>query len=809
MNWRDHVMLCPNCGRPSTAGRCLWCAFDANDAAAVSRLRAHKAQQRVQRARQPRWYPLLNGLFSIDLREFGLFLRTLLKWIALGGGVGALAGTASAIFLITLSWATQTRIDAPNLLYLLPAAGFVVGWVYHTFAGSAARGNNLVIEEVNANQSTIPLRMAPLVLFGTIATHLFGGSAGREGTAIQMGASLADGLRRVLGLSAEDRRLMIMAGVSGGFGSVFGTPIAGFIFGMEVQSVGRVRYEGIIPCLTAALVGDWVTRLLGAAHSHYPHLAQLELDPLLLIKVVLAGIAFGITSLLFIELTHGVRYLARVLVRWAPLRPVLGGVVLVLLTLILGTHDYLGLSLPLIENSLDGVGVIGFAFLLKLIFTAVTLGTGFLGGEVTPLFVIGATLGYSLGRLLGVEPAVMASLGFVAVFAGASNTPLACAIMGIELFGGGSPIYLAVACFVAYLASGHRGIYVTQRIGAPKVAGLRIAADDDLAAVSERRGGWLPQPERAPLDLLARTARLIMSPEPVRAAPNESLDQLVLRALREGVRTLPVVDASGRLVGIVTDHDLRRANVPASLHQLKQMTPAERAGLLVPLRDKRVCDVMTQPAASVRDTETLHELLGRILRDQLKRLPVIDASGRLIGMVTRSDVLRELIFADQQPDEDGLSGRLIDWEARVADVIPEPAAVIDERAPLGDVIAQMRAAGQKRVLVAGADARLRGLITPGDLLERAGQAERPALLAALGGVSGDSLRLPELTAADVMTAPLITVEGETTAREALRLLLEHQIKRLPVIDSAGRPVGMVGRDGLMRALIALDHESSD
>jgi CBS domain-containing protein len=299
---------------------------------------------------------------------------------------------------------------------------------------------------------------------------------------------------------------------------------------------------------------------------------------------------------------------------------------------------------------------------------------------------------------------------------------------------------------------------------------------------------------------------MVMSPEPVRTTPDERVDQMVLRALREGVRTLPVVDAAGRLIGIVTDHDLRRADIPASLHQLKQMTPAERVSLLAPLRAKRVRDVMTQPAASVRDNETLHELIGRILRDQLKRLPVVDAAGHLIGMVTRSDILRELIFADLQTDEDGMLGQLIDWEARVADVNPEPAAVIGEAAPLGDVIARMRASGQKRMLVVREDGRLCGLITPGDLLERAGQAGRPALLAALGG---EFPTLPALTASDVMTSAPITVEGTTTAREALRLLLEHQIKRLPVIDAAGRPLGMVGRDGLMRALIALDQELSD
>jgi H+/Cl- antiporter ClcA len=419
--------------------------------------------------------------------DFFLFLRMLLKWGVLGSAVGVLAGTASAIFLISLTWATNFRLANPDILFLLPIGGLVVGWIYHRFAGTAARGNNLVIEEVHTNKSLIPLRMAPFVLFGTVVTHLFGGSAGREGTAIQMGASLADGLRRALHLSAEDRRLMIMAGISGGFGSVFGTPVAGFVFGMEVQSVGRIRYEGIIPCLVAAVVGDLVTRGLGVKHSVYPVLANVEIEPILLLKVAVAGIAFGLCSIAFVELTHRIKHWQSRWIKYPPLRSFVGGAVIVALTLVVGTRDYLGLSLPLIQQSVTGAGVVTFAFLLKLVFTAITLGSGFMGGEVTPLFVIGSALGYTLGLALGVNPALLAAIGFVAVFAGASNTPLACSLMALELFGGGSAIYIVVGCVIAYLASGHRGIYTTQIINAPKSSGVDVLADEPLHLMAERR----------------------------------------------------------------------------------------------------------------------------------------------------------------------------------------------------------------------------------------------------------------------------------------------------------------------------------
>ncbi|MBX3015534.1 MAG: chloride channel protein [Caldilineaceae bacterium] len=438
-------------------------------------------------------YQAVNALFILHLADFVAFLRLGSRWLLLGGIVGVLAGTAAWLFLTFLAWATATRLAHPTLLYLLPVIGLGMGWIYARCGGTAALGNNLVIDEVNHNRSTIPLRMAPLVLLGTVLTHLGGGSAGREGTAIQMGASLADGVRRLLGLTGEDRRLLLMAGISGGFGSVFGVPAAGFVFGMEVQSVGRMRYEGLMPCLVASLVGDWVARAWGTPHMHYPHFDPIPLSISLLLKVGVAGIVFGWASLLFVELIHGIKHTMGRISAWSPLYPFLGGVTIIVLTGLVGTRDYLGLSLPLINASVEGQAVAPWAFALKLLFTAITLGTGYFGGEVTPLFVIGATLGASLTGLLGGPPGLLAAVGLVAVFAGASNTPLACAIMGIELFGSGIAPYLCLGCVVAYLASGHRGIYMTQRVHQPKSTLAALQPDDNLRMLRERRGGgWLP-----------------------------------------------------------------------------------------------------------------------------------------------------------------------------------------------------------------------------------------------------------------------------------------------------------------------------
>lgn len=398
------------------------------------------------------------------LRYYAQVSLALVRWAVLGAMVGVLAGSAAAVFLISLEWATQTRLDNPSLLWGLPLAGLLVGYLYYRFGKRANEGNHLVIAEIHENRDRIPLRMTPFVLVGTLLTHLFGGSAGREGTAVQMGASLADALRRVLRLPVEMRPLLIMAGISGGFGGVFGTPIAGFVFGMEVPSMGKMRYDALVPCLVAAVVGDWTSHAWGATHSLYPPMAQATLEPFLLVKVALASVAFGLVSHAFVRGVAMVKAWHKRFVRYAPFFPVVGGVVVIALTLLVQTQDYLGLSLPLIQQSVRGEGVLWEAFALKLLFTVVTLGSGFMGGEVTPLFVIGATLGYTLGTLLGIDPAWLASVGFVAVFAGASNTPLASALMGIELFGSGALMYVFVACAVAYVFSGHASIYHTQRV---------------------------------------------------------------------------------------------------------------------------------------------------------------------------------------------------------------------------------------------------------------------------------------------------------------------------------------------------------
>ena len=392
-------------------------------------------------------------------REQPQLWRYLVLWAGLGTAVGTLAGSASAVFLISLDAAGAARLDHPWFVYLLPLGGLLVGWLYHLLGKDVESGNNLILDEIHEPKVGVPMRLAPLVLVATVLTHLVGGSAGREGTAVQMGGGLAAVLGRLLRM--KDVRVLLMCGISGGFGAVFGTPLAGLIFGLEVLTVGRLRTDAIYPCLIASLVGDAVCTAWGVTHTHYDPPEVPSMSPRLIASVLLMAVGFGLAARAFVELTHTItKGFQRI--PFAPLRPVIGGVMLIGLVWLVGTRDYLGLSLPLLTASVSGAVTLG-AFAWKLGFTALTLGSGFKGGEVTPLFVIGATLGHTLGRLLDLPPGFGAALGFAAVFGAAANTPLACVVMGIELFGIGYGVPLALSCVPAFVVSGEAGIYSAQR----------------------------------------------------------------------------------------------------------------------------------------------------------------------------------------------------------------------------------------------------------------------------------------------------------------------------------------------------------
>jgi len=410
-----------------------------------------------------------------SISDLSVMLRTFVKWLLLLALLSGIVGSLVALFLWLLDFATKYRMAHEWLIYLLPVAGIAIYFLYTLWGKNAEAGNNLIIDEIHQPGGGVPARMTPLVLFTTIVTHLFGGSAGREGTAVQMGGSMAGEIGRRFKLSDKEMSVLLMTGIAAGFGAVFGTPAAGAIFAIEVLTRGRVRYTAILPCLVASLLADITTTAWGIHHTQY-HItsvvgaAFLHFDIYLLLKTVLAGVAFGLAAYFFAELSHSIKGISKKLIKPEWLIPIIGGLIIIGLCYLLGTTDYIGLGVTgqynssvSIINAFHAGGATNWSWLWKIILTAVTLSTGFKGGEVTPLFFIGATLGNAMAMHTGAPIDIFAALGFIAVFAGATNTPIACTIMGVELFGAEYTLYFAVACFVAYYFSGTSGIYTTQR----------------------------------------------------------------------------------------------------------------------------------------------------------------------------------------------------------------------------------------------------------------------------------------------------------------------------------------------------------
>jgi H+/Cl- antiporter ClcA len=402
-------------------------------------------------------------------------LPGLVKLILLIIAVSLIIGSAVALFLWLLTTAIHYRFKYTWLLYLLPLAGILIHLIYKSVGQSSEKGNNLIIDEIHQPGGGVPARMAPIILLTTIITHLFGGSAGREGTAVQMGGSIAAMFGKWFKVNKMEMRTLLIAGLAAGFGAVFGTPLTGAIFAIEVLTLGKLEYKALLPALLASIVGDWAVGAWQVHHTtyHIDALAALTISANLILigKVIIASAAFGLISYVFAAGVHQIKNLFLKLIKIEWLIPVLGGAIIIGLTYVLGKPDYLSLG---VEPEYPGAVTIPSAFaiggsdtwswLWKTIYTIITLSTGFKGGEVTPLFYIGATLGNSLAILLNSPVSLFAALGFIAVFAGATNTPLTCTIMGAELFGSEHLLLFAIACFTAYLFSGHKSIYSSQRI---------------------------------------------------------------------------------------------------------------------------------------------------------------------------------------------------------------------------------------------------------------------------------------------------------------------------------------------------------
>ena len=393
------------------------------------------------------------------LRHVGQYVLVLVKWLAVGALVGAVGGVVGSFFHIGVDYATQFRQEHSWILYLLPAAGLLIVGLYR-LTKTEGKGTNAIIESVHFG-SEVPLLLIPVIFLSTVVTHLCGGSAGREGAALQIGGGIGYQTGRALHLGEKDLPLATLCGMSGVFSALFGTPLTGTIFALEVISVGVLYYAGLVPCLTAAVTAYFVSGLMGVKPTRF-QVSMPELEGGTLLRVLILAILCALVSIVFVKGLHWVEDLAeKILVnKW--LRAAVGGGLLILLTVLLGTR-YNGAGMEIIESAMSGDARV-WDWILKILFTAVTIGCGFKGGEVVPSFFVGATFGCVAGSLLGLPGGVGAAVGLVSVFCGAVNCPVASVILSVELFGSGGVVYFALACAISYMLSGYCGLYSSQTI---------------------------------------------------------------------------------------------------------------------------------------------------------------------------------------------------------------------------------------------------------------------------------------------------------------------------------------------------------
>ena len=392
--------------------------------------------------------------------HMGPYAAALLKWIVVGGLVGGVGGVVGALFHLGVNYATSVRLAHPWVLYLLPLGGLVIAGLYR-LCKLEGKGTNAVIESVHFG-SDVPVLLVPLIFVSTVITHLCGGSAGREGAALQIGGGIGYRTGRLLHLGEKDLPLATLCGMSGVFSALFGTPLTATVFALEVISVGVLYYAGLVPCITAAMTGYLISLLLGVPPTRFT-VAMPALDAWTMLLVLVLAILCALVSILFCRGLHITEHLAARLVKNSYLRAAAGGVVIIALTLLLGTTDYNGAGMDVIQRALNGQAN-GWAWLLKLLFTAITIGCGFKGGEVVPSFFVGAAFGCWAGMLLGLPPAFAAAIGLVAVFCGAVNCPIASVVLSVEMFGAEGMLYFAMACAISYVLSGYCGLYSSQTI---------------------------------------------------------------------------------------------------------------------------------------------------------------------------------------------------------------------------------------------------------------------------------------------------------------------------------------------------------
>lgn len=397
-----------------------------------------------------------------ETREVLQTIRSFLKWVLIAHLTGAAGGLVGSAFHLSVSHATAFRLAHPWLLYLLPAGGMVIGLIYH-FLHTENKNTNTIIDAVQLG-NPVPLALVPTIYFSTVLTHLFGGSAGREGAALQIGGSLGFGVGRLCRLDDKDMRIATLSGMSAVFSALFGTPLTATVFALEVISVGVIYYSAFVPCLVSSLIALQIASLFGIAPERFVIQTLVPLGGAGVLKVAGLAIFCTVISIVFCLTMHGTEHLLHKKIPDDFVRVIVGGAVIVGLTKLLGTGDFNGAGMDVIRRAVEQGVTRPDAFLWKLLFTAITLGTGYKGGEVVPCFFVGATFGCAVRSLFGLPAGFAAAIGLVCVFCGAVNCPLASILLSVELFGSEEIVYFALACGVAYMLSGYFGLYSSQKI---------------------------------------------------------------------------------------------------------------------------------------------------------------------------------------------------------------------------------------------------------------------------------------------------------------------------------------------------------
>jgi len=400
----------------------------------------------------------MREFFKSQLSHAGAFVR----WVVIGCGIGLLVGAVAVAFHFGIELANELRIAHPWLIWLLPVGGVAIVLLYRFGGMSEDRGTNLVLVAVQQNER-MRLRTAPLVFISTIITHLLGGSACHEGAALQIGGSIASSIGHKAKLDNASVRIMVVCGMSAAFSAMFGTPLTAAIFAMEVVHVGVMHYSAIVPAMLSALVGLQVADWFGGIHTRFIVTGIPALGPLSLLQVMAIGVLFALLAILFYQAIHAASHLYKKYLPNPILRVVVGGTLVIILTLLTGTHDYNGAGMGVITAAIGGVAKPG-AFALKILFTAVTLSAGFKGGEIIPAFFTGATFGCVVGPMLGLDPSFAAALGMTALFCGITNCPITSLLLSLELFGAEGLPFFALCCAVSYMLSGYGGLYTEQKI---------------------------------------------------------------------------------------------------------------------------------------------------------------------------------------------------------------------------------------------------------------------------------------------------------------------------------------------------------